>query len=233
MNILGIIPARKNSKGIKNKNRLKLNGKTLAELAVINATKSKLINKIVFSSDDDYLLKKIEKIGPFCPFKRPKKFSLDASSSYDVCKHAVNWLENNENWRTDVVVLLSPTTPFRTSKIIDEVLKKFLSSKANSIITITDPTYPPQWFVKSDGKFLSLLDEKNSKYKRRQEVPKTYIPAGMIYAIKKKTLFNLKGILPNKNSKTIGHYVNPNISINIDNYSQYLLAKIFSKNKIF
>ena len=39
--ILGVIPARGNSRGIKNKNLLKINGKSLIEIAIENAKKVK------------------------------------------------------------------------------------------------------------------------------------------------------------------------------------------------
>ena len=229
MNILGIIPARKNSKEIKKKNHLKIDGWSLAEKAVLSAKKSKLINKIIFSSDDKILVNKVKQIGPYCPFVRPKYLSEDNSSNYEVCRHAVKWLEKKNNWNTDIVVLLQPTTPFRTPNIIDEVIKKLLNSKADSIITITSPSYPHQWALKMKGKYLNLIEQKSSMYRRRQDVPQTFIPAGMVYALRKDTLFKLKGILPQK--KTMGFFVKPNIALNIDNYSQYLLAKIFSKNK--
>ena len=49
--ILGIIPARKGSKSIKNKNLLKINNKTLIEIAINSAKKSKFLSDIVVTSD--------------------------------------------------------------------------------------------------------------------------------------------------------------------------------------
>ncbi len=56
-NILGIILARENSKGIKNKNLLKIKGKTLIEIAINNAIKSKTLSRVVFSSDSEKLIR--------------------------------------------------------------------------------------------------------------------------------------------------------------------------------
>ena len=59
--ILGVIPARGNSRGIKNKNLLKINGKSLIEIAIENAKKSKKITKIIFSSDSNKLINEAKK----------------------------------------------------------------------------------------------------------------------------------------------------------------------------
>ena len=56
-NILGVILARGNSKGIKNKNLLKLKNQTLIEIAINNAKKSKKLSRILFSSDSERLIK--------------------------------------------------------------------------------------------------------------------------------------------------------------------------------
>ena len=90
--ILGVIPARGNSRGIKNKNLLKINGKSLIEIAIENAKKSKKITKIIFSSDSNKLINEAKKKIKI-EFKRPKKTSTHKSSTYDVLKHATKWME--------------------------------------------------------------------------------------------------------------------------------------------
>ena len=72
MNILGVILARKGSKGIKNKNHLKLNGKSLINIAIKNAKNSKKITKLIFSTDDKKLRNEAIKLGINSPFLRPK-----------------------------------------------------------------------------------------------------------------------------------------------------------------
>lgn len=227
MNILGIVLARKGSKGIKNKNRLKLRGKNLVELSMIEAKKSKKINKLILSTDDKFLQKKVRALKFESPFLRPKKLANDNASSFSVLRHATNWLEKNKNWKADIIVLLQPTTPFRTAKIIDKVINKMISSKADAAFTITDADYPPHWMFYKRKDKLKLILKNGNKFTRRQDAPRVFKPSGMVYALKKDFLFKIKGLLPQK--KTIGIYVDPEISINIDNYNQYLLAKIKSK----
>lgn len=234
MKILAVIPARKGSKEIKNKNHLKLNGKSLVEIAIQEAQKSKIINRLIFSSNDKSLIRKIKKRNfkkVEIPFVRPENISNDKASSYSVIKHAYYWLEKNDNWKADIIVLLQPTTPFRTKKIIDNSIKLLMNNKkSDAVITITDVDYPPYWMFKRNKKKLTPLIHDFNKFTRRQDTPKTFKPAGLVYALRTNFLINeLKGILPNK--KTLGYYVNPKFCINIDNYDQYLLSKIKTKKK--
>ena len=59
MEILGIIPARANSKGIPQKNLQKINGISLVENTIKIAKKSKKISRLILTTDSE----KIAKIG--------------------------------------------------------------------------------------------------------------------------------------------------------------------------
>ena len=75
--IVGIIPARKNSKRIKNKNIKLLNGKPLIEYTIIEAKKSKLLDKIIVSTDSP-IIKKISGMNGINVSKlRSKKLSSE------------------------------------------------------------------------------------------------------------------------------------------------------------
>jgi CMP-N,N'-diacetyllegionaminic acid synthase len=228
-NILGVILARGNSKGIKKKNLLKLNGRTLIDIAIDNALKSKKLSKIVFSSEDDALIKIAQKKIKV-HFKRPKKLSADDSSSYSVIKHAIKWLQVNESWSTDIVVILSPTTPFRTAKHIDAVLDLMIKKNYDASMTITDPDYPPYWMFKKENNRYKFILPKGKNITRRQDAPKVYQPAGMAYAMKNNFLGKIKGILPQ--GKTAGYFVNREEAMNIDTITQYQTAKFLAKKHL-
>ena len=224
--ILGVILARGNSKGIKNKNLLKIHKKTLVEIAIDNAKKSKKLTRLFFSSDSDKLIK-LAKKKMNVPYKRPKKLATSKSSTYEVLKHAVNWLEINEKWKADIILALPPTTPFRSSKHIDKIIDLMIKSRSNSAITVTEPSYPPFWMIRKDKKNFKFLLPEGKKIQRRQDAPKVYQPAGMVYALSYNFLFKMKGILPQK--KTIGLLVKKEMSINIDSKFDYEMAKFYAK----
>tara|TARA_B100000787_G_scaffold169469_1_gene160738 strand:- start:1367 stop:2101 length:735 start_codon:yes stop_codon:yes gene_type:complete len=225
-NILGVILARENSKGIKNKNLLKINNKTLIEIAINNALKSRTLSKVIFSSESNKLIKEANKKIKVS-FKRPKNLAKDNSSTYDVVKHAVNWLDKNENWKADIVVILPPTSPLRKAKHIDDVVDLLIKSNSQAAMTIVEPSYPPYWmFKKVKMKYQFILPE-GINIQRRQDTPKVYQPSGMVWALKYDFLFKMKGILPQ--GKTAGLVVKRKESINIDNELDFDLAKILAK----
>jgi len=84
--IIALIPARKGSKEIKNKNLLKINKKTLIELAIVNAIKSKYIDKIYLSSDSNKILNISNLFKNVFTHKRSKNSSNEKSTSKDVLK---------------------------------------------------------------------------------------------------------------------------------------------------
>ena len=76
LNILGLIPCRSSSKGVPNKGLLKFGGKSLIELSIENARQSRHINKVVFSSDGEKLIKNALSAGAEAPFIRPYNMQL-------------------------------------------------------------------------------------------------------------------------------------------------------------
>jgi len=94
--IHALIPARSGSKGIKNKNIVKINNKELIGYTIDLAKKIKLINKIIISTDSKKIKKIAEKFGAIVPFLRPKKFSKDNSTDLDVFKHYLFWLNKKK-----------------------------------------------------------------------------------------------------------------------------------------
>ena len=80
MSFICIIPARKNSKRIKNKNLLKINGKTILSIAITEAKKSRYIEKkkIFVSTDCKIIKKEAELNGAYVPFLRPKFLGKDS-----------------------------------------------------------------------------------------------------------------------------------------------------------
>ena len=129
VNNLVIIPARKNSKRIKDKNLLKLGKKSLVEITLDFALKISDKNYIYLSTDS----KKIRKIGKkyeiFCPSLRPSILSTSNSKSVDVCLHALKTFEKIKKCTVNNIILLQPSSPFRSISIYNKTLKIFNENK--------------------------------------------------------------------------------------------------------
>ena len=192
LKILGVIPARGGSQEIKRKNLAKIGGKTLVELAIKSANESKLLTRTILSSEDKEIIKVGRKAGVEIPFIRPKNLAKNNSSTFSVLKHAVKWLEKNEKWKADIIVILQPTTPFRKGQHIDAVIKLLMRTKCDAAMTVKKVSYPSYWHINIDyKKRISNLIKKGNHYLRRQDVPITYQTAGIATAITKKLLFSL------------------------------------------
>ena len=121
--VWAFIPARSGSKSIKNKNIVLLKKKPLIAYSLLAAKKAKKIDKIIFSSDSKKYFGIAKKYTNFFFHKRKKSISLDYSSDFEVFYDFVN---NYQFTLPKFFVHLRPTTPFRDSKILDQVITKFL-----------------------------------------------------------------------------------------------------------
>ena len=233
MKVLAVIPARGGSKGVKKKNLLKINNKSLVNISISQAKASKYISKIVLSSDSSSILKEGIKAGCKYCIRRPKNLSGDKDSIFKVIKHSTDWFWQNHSWTPDIIALILPTTPLRPLWHIDECLKKLIKTKSESIMTIKSPEYPPYWMFKiNNKKKLINLIKKGNKFLRRQDTPKVYQPAGTFWGFKYGILDKMiknKITFPTKN--TVGVIVQEEESINIDEYRNYQLAKVLFKSK--
>jgi CMP-N,N'-diacetyllegionaminic acid synthase len=233
MNILAIIPCRAGSKGVKKKNVRKLAGKPLITHTIEQARGSKLITRIVVSTDDPEAMEICKKLK--CDYiSRPEELATDTAPTLPVLVHAVKHLEEKENYKADLIVLLQVTTPFRTAKQIDEAIGQFLKSKTDSLMSVSPVPdhFSPYWQKKinEDGiivPFLegtSITDDKN--YTRKQDLPKGYWKNGMIYIIPYDTLINKNSLF---GDRCLAYVVDDEHAVNIDTEFDFFMAESILK----
>ena len=196
--ILCIIPARKNSKGIKNKNIQKINGKPLIFFPISTSLKSKFVDRTIFFSDSKNYQKLAIKFGAESPFIRSKNLSRDKSLTFDVLKDVLFRLKKHKIFY-DIVVLLEPTSPFTTSKDIDKAIKIIVDKKFTSLVSVVDSSkFSINFqFKKSKNNMIKPLKSKNI-HKRRQDVEKTHVLEGSIYISYVKDFLKNRGFVSNK-----------------------------------
>lgn len=130
--IICLIPARSGSTRIKDKNIIKIKNKPMIHYALDSANKSKLIKKIFISSNSKKIMNSIKK------FKQ-KKIEIIGRSKRSETNYAKTEILLNEfckKYKSDIIILLQITNIFITSKILDKAIKKFLSSKADTLISV-------------------------------------------------------------------------------------------------
>jgi CMP-N-acetylneuraminic acid synthetase len=182
MKILGIIPARGGSKGIPGKNIKLLGGKPLLEYTVEAAKASKLLSRVILSSDDKEIIAVTEQLNLEVPFIRPLDLAQDNTPSIEVVKQALKFFEENGE-KFDAVCLLQVTTPFRKHELIDQAIGKFIKGNFDSLISVREvpAEYNPHWVFEEKEGSLRISTGENEIISRRQELPKAYHRDGAIY----------------------------------------------------
>ena len=136
---LVIIPCRKNSKRIKNKNKIKFGNSRLFE-RTIKIAKNLKFQKSIFLDSDDSFYKKYTKKYDINFNLRPKNLALEKTKTIDVVLNLIKKLENKKKF-FDNVILLQTTSPFRKGKDIEKAYKQFVNSNLNSIVSVCHTTF--------------------------------------------------------------------------------------------
>lgn len=181
--VLGIIPARGGSKGIPGKNIRMLDGKPLIYYSIQSAFMSKIIDRLVLSTDSVEIAEIGKKIGAEVPFLRPSNLAQDDTPMRPVIEHAINSMEE-AGWRAEIVLLLQPTAPLRQPQHIQTAVEMLLDLKCDSVVSVVEVPqhYSPDFVLKiDDGKLRPFLDG-NEKITRRQDARPAFSRDGTIYA---------------------------------------------------
>ena len=128
-NIIGIIPARSGSKGVKNKMIKDFSGKPLISWTIKAALKSKLLNKVIVDTNCKEIAGIAKKYGAEVPYLRPQELAQPETSMDEVLINAINVCENELNHRIDALVLLLPTNPMRNATLIDSCIEQTIHGK--------------------------------------------------------------------------------------------------------
>jgi CMP-N,N'-diacetyllegionaminic acid synthase len=217
--IVGLIPAKKLSLGLKNKNLRKINGKSLAEIAIMNATKSKYLDKVYVSTNSKKIFN-ISKNYKVNLIKRPESLCNNFAGSEEVISHFIKKLKKSEKKLDTTIVYLQPTSPLRSHKDIDRAIKIFLNSKEESLVSVT----------RLNNKFLKTVELKNNSLyelnkktltKNRQELSNFYYLDGFIF------LFTIRKFLKSRNflNKSTPFYTNRKKAIDVDDLISFKAAK--------
>ncbi len=179
---LAIIPARGGSKGLPHKNIINAAGKPLIAWTIEAALHSKLITRAVVTSDDAEILKTAERYG-IETIQRPQELALDTTATEPVLLHAIDLIEAAGE-KYNYLVLLQPTSPARNALDVDCAVQMLLDKHASSLISVYEPDHSPfnALRLNEKGSLVGIINNKPPS-KRRQDLPKAYMPNGAIYIV--------------------------------------------------
>lgn len=190
MRVLGLIPARGGSKGVRRKNIKLLCGKPLLYYTAKAALASRKLARVILSTDDE----EVAQVGRECelevPFFRPIELAQNDTPTLPVAQHAVRWMEEN-NEHFDALCLLQPTNPMRRVADIDACVELLEQTNADAVATVlpVPAEYNPHWvYFQDESGFLRLSTGETAPIPRRQELPLAYHREGSVYVVRRDVL---------------------------------------------
>lgn len=221
MKKLCIIPARGGSKRLPRKNVKLLNGKPLVFYTIDSVIKSNVFDKVIFTSDDDEILKVVSdnySTTILDVVKRPDELATDTSKVIDTVIHFLD-----EKYKQ--IWLTLPTSPMKVSEDFIKA-SELLTEKDDSVLSYTEMEFPPTLgLVVKNNNIVEDYDQSNpwqNGNSRSQDQPTIYRPNGALYGGWTQKLKK------NKNyyiGQTKGYFMPRNRSIDIDTQFEFDLAE--------
>jgi N-acylneuraminate cytidylyltransferase len=209
LKILAIVPARGGSKGIARKNLCKVGGKPLIAWAIEAGHASRYIDRLILSSEDAEIIRVAEQWGCEVPFVRPAELAQDDTPGVEPVLHAIEQVPGYE-----LIVLLQPTSPLRTTTDIDGCIELCIAEGAKSCVSLCEVEQHPAWMYKLDEQArMNPLLSGEPDYARRQDLPPVYILNGAVYVAEREWLRRHRTFVA---ANTLGYVMPRERSLDID-----------------
>lgn len=181
MKPLVVIPARGGSKGIPDKNIKLLGGKPLIHYTIEAAREVFADEDIIVSTDSERIKEVAEATSLKVPFLRPEHLATDTAGTHEVLLHALEYVEQ-QGKKPDVVVLLQPTSPFRTAQHIREAMELY-HPEIDMVVSVKETKSNPYYVLFEEDEHGYLQKSKEGRFTRRQDCPRVWELNGAIYVI--------------------------------------------------
>lgn len=182
MRIIGFIPARKGSKGLKNKNILPLNGRPLISYTIQAAKESKL--------DDIYVSSNIDEVETLCNelkvkyTRRPEHLADDNSTMHETIIDFINNIEI----KFDAIMILQPTSPLRNSHDINTSIENFKRHNSDCLVSVCK--IPHNFSIEKQMVYQNGYLKGGLNLSNKQSIKESYARNGAIYIIKKNKIYD-------------------------------------------
>ncbi|MCB9805869.1 acylneuraminate cytidylyltransferase family protein [Candidatus Nomurabacteria bacterium] len=197
--VIAIALARGGSKSIPRKNVLPLHGKPLVAWPIDLAKSIDRIDRVVMTTDDDEIAEIAKKHGAEVPFKRPMELCDDETTTLPVIRHCIEYLENEEGYRPDVVLILYPTNPFLKKERVEQALDLFENTKCDSVLSVVKD-WGRFWRNEEGGNYLPLHPKERVN---RQYYEPLYREDGAMYFSRRNVLMDQNLLVSEDNTEFV------------------------------
>lgn len=196
--VAAVITARGASKGFPGKNLHPLCGKPLIAWTVQAALQSSRLDRVLVSTDSEAIAQAARLAGrdqasqgPLAleiPFLRPAHLATDTATHLDVMRHALAWLDSQDDL-PEYVLTLQPTSPLRTSGDIDAAVELALARRADAVVGVSPLEHHPSLFrtIAPTGELVPFLKD-DTPNTRRQDFAPVQMVNGAIYVNRSQAL---------------------------------------------
>ncbi len=227
MQTLIVVPARSGSKGIPDKNIKLLGNKPLLVWTAKAIQRANITNGLaILSTDSEHYAKVGGAAGLHVPFIRPTTCSTDNASALTVIDHALQWFENEYRYLPEQVMWLQPTSPFRSSAIIEQALDMMAKRQADGVIGCKELHRDLTTLFKTNDGFLTALNSDQAVQNRRQEVEPLLTPNGAMYLCKTSVLQEKKSFYSDRTAPLVMDAI---MSLDIDTLTDWAMAEALVK----
>jgi CMP-N,N'-diacetyllegionaminic acid synthase len=224
MKILALVTARGGSKRLPGKNIKSLGGKPLIIWSIDIAKDIPDVCDILVSTDDEFIADISRRAGVLVPWLRPIELSNDTASSLDVALHALNWYER-ENGKVDGLLLLQPTSPFRSRETLLRGITIFHENQSQSVLGVSPVESHPMWCFSIKDQIMQPFIDGGGLHLRSQDLPPAYAVNGAFYLIAPDVLRATKSFYGDGVVPLIMEH--PKESVDIDTEWDFLCAEAF------
>ena len=182
MRILALITARGGSKRLPGKNIRPLGDKPLIVWSIDAAKNIPEICDILVSTDAPAIAEISAEAGAYVPWLRPAELATDTATSVDVALHALDWYES-EKGIIDGLMLLQPTSPFRTQVTIKRGIELFSKHGRRPVLGVSQSCEQPMWKLTREGDYLVPFVQEDGLAKLSQDLLPAYVVNGSFYLI--------------------------------------------------
>jgi CMP-N-acetylneuraminic acid synthetase len=186
MNVLGVILARAGSQGLKSKHLLPLLGRPVISYTFDHARASKLLTRVVVSTDCPQI-RHLAESAFFETVARPPELATSDASVQDAMLHAMHTVEQRSSFRADAVVVLYGNCPVRGSEVIDRSIRLLAETNCDSVRTFCPVgKWHPAWMSKLDGDRVTALH--SGRIHRRQDLEPLFLHDGAAVAVSRESM---------------------------------------------
>ena len=231
MNNIAIVTPRSGSKGLKDKNILRLAGMPLMAYSIIAARESRMFKDVMVSTDSEHYASLAKEYGASVPFLRSEELSGDFVGSWEVVKEVLDNYLTSFNMRFDTVCLLQPTSPLRSALDIINGYQEFEEKHADSVTAVCEMEHSPLWSM-TLPKDLSLKEyRQNSKGNLpRQKLPTYYRINGALYI--RRIEYRQDGSIELPDTEAFAYIMPRERSVDIDSQIDFRLAEILINDNL-